>query len=500
MGDFGDGRLELDDLGSVIDHASSLDAPRGDDLLEGSDAVTWTERLQSAGITPWLRRHRVALAATTAALIVVGAAGTAYVRTRPPAQDLTVAASVANYVSDASVGAGVSSDGNGVLAATYRAVPAHPGDTLRILGVAGPGIRASSARAYSDTAAEDGSTVADVSAVVGCDEGDPTTASPNDFALRIEQTDGYGRTTTGLVSLPLADAGSWVEIIAGPCVQQLLTEQVPATVTSITGDVAARVLTVLATVHNGFGSDITVSPSIGSGRSVYTAGQLVLVPQGADVVVPVRIRVTDCSDPQLDDAYVPSPGGSGTPATYGGLNLYASAGDATASYGGGLVVPITSAQAATIRQLFARMCDGVPPATAQVLIAGSSPSAVVSRFFLGGDPTLVGLRMQVDVTTSAQQVVLTDGTAPEDLRNGAEPTVLTASADVRGGHAHLTVDWATVCSGVQSPPTVALTLTSGSQHWPVRAVLGGQHLLDAYRVACPGLQQGDFPGMGWATS
>ena len=48
----GDGRLELDDLGTVIEHASSLDAPPTVEVLEGSDAATWTERLESGGSRP----------------------------------------------------------------------------------------------------------------------------------------------------------------------------------------------------------------------------------------------------------------------------------------------------------------------------------------------------------------------------------------------------------------------------------------------------------------
>jgi len=497
VGDFGDGRLELDELGSVIDHASSLDAQRRDDVLEGNDATPWTERLQSAGITPWIRRHRAALAAATAVVLVAGTATAGYLRSRPPAQDMTVSASVNDWVSDTSSGSGVLNSSPGMLGSTYRATPGHPGDTLRILGIAGPGIRASTAHPLSDHAAEDGSVIADVAAVVGCDDPATGTATANDFRLRIEQTDVYGRSTTGLVDLPLVDAGQWVDSIVPSCVQQQLAEHVPARATRITGDIAARVLTVDTALHNGFRSDLTVSPMTGSGRSVYIAGQLVLVPQDADVAIPVRIRVTDCADPRLDDAYVPSPDGNGPSAQRAGLNLFANVGAGDATYGGGLVVPFSPVQEAQVTSLLGQMCRGVPPATVTVLIAGNSPSDVVSRFSLGGDPSLVGLRMQVDVATTAQHVAISDGTAPEDLRNGAVATVLTVSAGARGGHAHLTVDWAVVCSSPQSPPTVSLTLTSGSHSWPVRATLSDQHLLHAYRVACPALQEGDYAGMGW---
>jgi hypothetical protein len=378
-------------------------------------------------------------------------------------------------------------------------MPGHPGDTLRILGIAGPGIRASTAHPLSDSAAEDGSVIADVAAVVGCDDPATATATANDFQLRIEQTDAYGRSTTGLVDVPPVDAGQWIESIVPPCVQQQLTELVPATVARITGDAAARVVTVDASVHNGFGRDLSVSPTMGSATAVYIASQFVFVPQGADVVVPVRIRVTDCANPRLDDAFVPDPTGSREQQQVAGVNVFATV-SGQDGYGGVLVVPFSAAQEAAVTRLFTQLCAGVPPASVTVLSAGSSPADVVDRFPTGGNPSPVGLRIWVDVATRAQHVELTDGTAPEDIANGALPTVLPVSSDVRDGHARLVVDWAGTCDFVASPPTVTLTLTSGTRSWPVRASLADQHLLAAYRVACPGFQPGDFSGNGWPTS
>ena len=61
-------------------------------------------------------------------------ATSAYVRSRPPAQDLTVSATATDWVSDTSNGSGVLNSAPGMLASTYRVTPAHPGDTLRIRG------------------------------------------------------------------------------------------------------------------------------------------------------------------------------------------------------------------------------------------------------------------------------------------------------------------------------------------------------------------------------
>ena len=111
MAQAGDGRLELDELGTVIDHASSLDSPTRDDVLEGNDAVTWGERLESAGMRRWLRRHRVALAATTAVVVVAGVAE-GLPASRPPDQDMNVAVAVEDWA-PLDGGGGLSSDGWG---------------------------------------------------------------------------------------------------------------------------------------------------------------------------------------------------------------------------------------------------------------------------------------------------------------------------------------------------------------------------------------------------
>ena len=52
-----DGRLDLDDLGHVIEQASSLDDVVGTD----DPRPTLRERLESRGALPWVRRHRLAL-------------------------------------------------------------------------------------------------------------------------------------------------------------------------------------------------------------------------------------------------------------------------------------------------------------------------------------------------------------------------------------------------------------------------------------------------------
>jgi len=499
VGDIGDGRLELDELGSVIDHASSLDVPRRAELLEGNDTTTWGERLENAGVTPWLRRHRVAIAAGTAAVLLLGAAGTAWVRTRPPQQITTVDVLVTEIIADGGQ-SGIVDTGSGILQSSYRVTPQRSGDTVRILGVVGPGIRASKVRSHSDKPAEDGTSIADVAVVLGCDDPALDTMSPKDFRLRVEETDTYGRTTSGSVDLPFDIASQLADDTVAPCNQQQISESIVPTKVVIGGSLPARTITATVTVHNGFGHGVSLSPPQGQQSSVYVAGGTTQLGTGDDAVVPVSLRVSDCSNPRVDDAYVPDTGQGGSTSTPG-VNLLVTRNDLQQGFGATIVVPFAPVDRARIRSLLEQMCRGVPSVTTRVVIAGSSPVAPTTEFTSSGDPSTVGLRMTVDVATTAQRVVLSDGVAPEDVAQGADVTISTAGSPVKQGHARLVVDWAVACGGgVVNPPTVQLELTSGSRSWPVRAILADEHLLAAYRVACPELQSGDFEGLGWPGS
>ncbi|MFN8168315.1 MAG: hypothetical protein U0S36_05995 [Candidatus Nanopelagicales bacterium] len=83
----GDGRLDLDDLGEVIDHASVLDDQPRAEVLDDGNGPGWAERLEDAGITPWARRHRRPLSVAAVAVLVVVAGAIAYPRLVPPPVD-----------------------------------------------------------------------------------------------------------------------------------------------------------------------------------------------------------------------------------------------------------------------------------------------------------------------------------------------------------------------------------------------------------------------------
>ena len=102
-----------------------------------------------------------------------------------------------------------------------------------------------------------------------------------------------------------------------------------------------------------------------------------------------------------------------------GVNVYVTRSDLPEGFGATILVRFTKAEQASVDALLRSICRGAPDASARVLVAGSSPIDPDVEFTSNGDPSTVALRMTVDVATTAQHVALSDGLAPEDLRNGA---------------------------------------------------------------------------------
>ena len=489
MGAADDGRLELDDIGSVIDHASSLAPSAPDDLLEGHDAPTWHERLESRGITPWFRRHRIALAVGAGAVVAVGALGSTWVRSQPPPVDPTITATVADALSN-----GLATE---IPGATYEgftavAVKVEPraGEAITVLGITGPGIRAS--RAVRDrTAADDG--VEDVFLAPGCDDPRSFTATFDDYRLQVRRTDTYGRATVGTLTLPSAIAAQLADSAVQNCFQSRVSEAVTVTGIDIRPDVARRTITVAVTVHNGLGQDL-LAQGVSSASTVLDAfADPADLTTGADTTQKVRLTLVDCSP---DQVVIAQPGGDGS-GSQGpvDLNFFVTplgGGPSSA----GVTVGWSTAERARITAATRAMCAGGPGATTRVLSASPAPVAVSQAYGFTGPNDGVVLRMRVEVASSAP-VLLTDGSYPYGAKPEGVPSVTTASAVPRGGRAVVTVDWAAQCTATLGPPAVWLTATSGGRTYPYRGALDDPVLARAYSAACPGSVPADLTGFGW---
>jgi hypothetical protein len=88
----GDGRLDLDELGSVIESATA--APATEMLEDGIGRPTVAERLEASGLTPWLRRHPLATGAVSVVMALGLASLAVHVATMPPPFDPQVVATV----------------------------------------------------------------------------------------------------------------------------------------------------------------------------------------------------------------------------------------------------------------------------------------------------------------------------------------------------------------------------------------------------------------------
>lgn len=159
----GDGRLELDELGAVLDDATSL--PQGETLEDPHDSPSLRERLEDAGVLPWIRRHRVITGAVagTAALAMAVIAFRAW--TAPPPLDLDITATVVD-ATGALRGGGAAGE---VLTGTYSVTGTRPGETVEVISVSGPGLRTGTAiPAALPVGGPDPDF--DVSAVIDCDD------------------------------------------------------------------------------------------------------------------------------------------------------------------------------------------------------------------------------------------------------------------------------------------------------------------------------------------
>jgi len=497
MGDLdGDGRLELDDLGAVIERASSLHAPPPEDVLAGHDARTWGERLESAGVTPWLRRHRVALAVGCVAVLAAGALVTGWQRSRPPPLDPTPAASVEDAAIPQYSGSGVFQLESDTLVSAYLTTHQRPGTTSTVLGIAGPGIRASTIRGVAEGEAPLQDGAREVEATIGCDGPDAMVPNPDDFHVLLSQSDAYGRTTQVQVPAPTSSATQWAQNVQQICLQRLLPTAVTATSQKVSTDLSHRTVTVDLALRNTSTRSLTIGVGGGNGQAQYVPSSLLALAAGATGTITYSQRVIDCSVGHFDTASLTAPDGRSAGGVEG-ANLYASLDEATTGFSATLTVAWTPAVAATTRSAYRAVCAGVPATTARARSARRSPVDPSREFATGGDASLVALRMTVDVATTAARVVVGDTTPTEDLLNGTTPTITSGAAPVSRGHALVTVDWLVGCGGVSPPPTLALTVGKGARTWPLHATVNQRALTAAYVAACPLLLPSELADNGW---
>jgi len=488
-----DGRLELDDLGGIIDHSTSLDSPRSapTDLVEGVESPSFAERMESAGLTPWLRRHRVAVAAASAVCVLAAAAGTTYVRTRPAAVDTSIEVAIA----DVNPGTPATSDQpGGPMQFPYRLTPAHPTDRVRVLGVVGPGIRASRASSVDGPNAV-GVVFSTVYVLPGCDDTAIATPRATGYQLRVERTNAAGQTVEGLVDLPVSSSAQWPTQILSACLSQWLDEDVTTERISVTTDRASFSLTINAAVRNNLAHDLVVN-TYNQGGSTFVASAGGLLSAHSVTTLPLTFTVNDCSTVSWDYGHDPNTG-----AAFDGMPLFVTLLDpavATDNLAPGLIrLRWDQATERTVEASLKALCAGAPRATWSVRSSARASDPVFERNARdSGVDTPVLLRSVLRLQTTATRVQLTDGQNRGYGDNGPLPLVRAVSAVVRGGRATVTLDWLASCSG-SNPPQAQLELTSGGRKWPVLITADSPEIVRAYLAACPTLKSTDLESLLW---
>lgn len=492
----GDGRLDLDELGEVIDGARTLDAEPADDLLEGHDGATWRERLRSAGITPWLARHPRRLVVGSVALVLLFTSWTLYRLSVPPPVDPRVRADVVDASPDGSLHFADPSDGD-VLTVTVAVTPSTPGDTVAVRGIEGPGVRASATSAAAPSSTVDG-TATDVSVVTGCEDPRSSDASPDAYVLRVTRTDSYGRARDGTLPVPATIGEQLARGVTSICVQRLLSESVTSTGVGVHADPLRRRLRLDVGLHNGTGEDLTIFGIGSTGETVVTSNAPLALPAGSTGTVAVTATVVDCTRPHLERMSLPYPtAAAGGADMVDGIGLFAAPVDSVSGTGGEVVVPWTPEQRDEIQGALDRMCAGSPGATATVLDASVAP-VTPDAFGFANREEGVALRLRVEVRTTGTRVLVTDTSALlPDTAGGGPPGLTSASAVVVRGRAVVTLDWAASCNGPSAPPEAELRVTARGTAYPAHARLDQASIARAYAAACPQLTPDDLESNGW---
>ena len=521
-----DGRLDLDDLGEVIDHASDLgtglDAGANGELLQDAVGPTWAQRLHAAGITPWVRRHPRVVAGLAAAAVLVAGGVVGYPRLVPPPVDPQLRVTISAVLPSQYVigDAFQSFDGPGIVATgttlrtAYALTRASDDDTstYRIVGVVGPTVRASSASPQTlgqraDAPAEEAAR-ADVDVIVDCTDSTSMPIATGSYSLVVTRTDDLGRSLTR--ALPIPDRISdWPSTLTSLCLQyQALTSLVATDVRSRV-DLARRTVTAELDVANALTlpARMHVAPTYGPAAVRADIGPGVLVGVQSAQRLDVRLRVQDCARPELSTVALPSspvdgnyePTGRGL---YLGADFGRSAVDPSRDPNGGdgrliaaLLLPPPLAD--RVDDALATVCVGAPEVWLAAAGVGTVRRVASAPPWNDSGLDAVSLPVSVTVTATAGDHV---GLSLAELGPDATPTARLTAATARlvDGTARVRTDLVVECGGgYVPPPTIQVDVRRGDRVFPRQIPLQDARLTAALGAACPAIGVQQLVEFGW---
>lgn len=481
-----DGRLELDELGGVLESAQRLDAAPSDDVLAGgADEPTWGERIRGTGVYAWAARHRGWLIAGAAVAAVAVAVPSYVAASRPPDVRTSIDVQLVAFSTDSGAPP-VNGLGDGLFTAAYQVIDQEPGWTgLSIDGVVGPGIRDSSTRRLASPTEE--LPRFQVTAAAGCDVAPGSGWFEGGYQLAVSATDAYGRVVRSTVDVPFAQWGGWGDIVGQWC-----WEKVPSRLgigpVAISALRDAAMIELSVPVTNPYPFDLWVSNAYASSGWLGSdpAGSTQAVPALGSAVLPLRMPISDCRWADDDvgiDVYSPSDASS---RLRPGIGTYIS--PYGQRYGAQLPVLFDEATQAQLEAAREDACRGVPAVGLTSLTARparfQTPSTqlwdVVVDVRLGSSD---GTRLKAEIVDDSMQW------------RSQQPEAVDVVAD--GSVQRLT--WGVECTYVPSPPRLRLVSASGAP-LPQLLDLGIEPLRSALTRTCPGLPESDLESMGWGSA
>ncbi|MFN8168317.1 MAG: hypothetical protein U0S36_06005 [Candidatus Nanopelagicales bacterium] len=449
-----DGRLDLDDLDVG---PTSLDV-LGDDEPRLGERVA--ARLESAGVTPWLRRHRPVLAGVavvTALALVV--AGTWWVR-RPPPLPSTVRllAKVTGPDPTAEVRTDPAGHPASVTQALSLTTAERPGVEVAV-ALAGPGL-STPVEAYvvMDRSRPDASVTLD--AGLDCATPEATTAvlgaGIDDYVVQVRRTAPEGETRVDPV--PIIGTRTLAQLVRRSCLQLAADRDLRATsVTAATvpGVVAADIDVAVTNASTREWSGLRISP--GAMPTVINNGARSDLGAGQSGHVLARLWPQDCGDP--------------TAAIATGLPVQADLGPdgnppstSLGSPGFRLALPAQAQQ--TVAQALVAACGT------------ELPRLTIDRVRLrnGGEGGLAGV-LDLGVTIEAPDADHVEAEAAGAFAVG-QLTALESPVAVRDGRATLRLRWTLpACPVVQRAGRATLAVTlAGDPRRPYLLPLRGDEL------------------------
>lgn len=480
----GDGRLDLDELGSVIESATA--APATELLEDGIGRPTVAERFETAGLTPWRRRHPLATGAVGIVMAVGLVALAVRVATMPPPFDPTVVATI-TAVSGPDLA--IKLDGpDGDVGAGWFQVDAVPaGDRVAITGIHGPGLGATDgsdqSSAYAGAIPIQGAPVWSARAIIDCRDG-VTRPSEDDYHLTLRKTDRWGRSSAVEVPLPIGSS-RWADTVADVCWSRLTAGSLSI------AELDTRVDLVRSQVNLGIRvrSSLSVAAIVGSELEDFGSvrvGQTFRAPLAARGTIDTDVVLSILS---CDGASVPRPFFPQT-STYSvvsrepgvGFGLQ-SAEDRRTAY---VPVRFTADQTREVEAAIGRVCAGSPS-------VGVRSVGTPQVFALGGAYSERRFRLQLDVATSSGRASAVE---VRDDPGAQSPTTAVAGVAAEGV-GPVTVSWGFACQNTPAPPTVSVIVTDGRRSWPWRGTLTDSAIERAVLRACPGQSATGLAANGW---